>query len=273
VTLDNSDIELITQIAKNIPPWGSFFSAIIGGLVTGGFTLLSLRSSQKYNTLMEERKQRIDELQRKKQIRSKLLGTEFFVTNIYYAHSNSYINHRYHQIMIDCILPSLKNTAPEKPWKNEKYSVITKDDFSEEISKEKKITEKQGEYLNKYASEWGIASRDLWEIIGLIEVSFDNTNKKRDELIAELNRILDNYKNITSDPSEIETKDGIKIEKWRKDKIETEIPNYLKNELGPAFKNLLDYLLSEIDKNTKALEADALIKPRCYKICKFFCNP
>jgi hypothetical protein len=274
VTLDNSDIELITQIAKNIPPWGSFFSAIIGGFVTGGFAILSVRSSQKHDALMKERKRKIDELQQKKQIRSRLLGSEFFVTNIYYAHSNSYINYKYHQTMTNYILPPLKETAPEKPHENKYFRQITKDEFSQEVLKAQKLAERESEYLNKYASDWGIASRELWEIIGLIQVTFDNTNNMRDKLIDELDKILANYKNITSDPSESEIKDMHKIEKWRKDKIENEIPNYFENEVTPAFKKLLDYLLSEINKNTTALEeSDVIIKPRCYRICKFFCNP
>lgn len=253
MALGSNDITLISQIV----------ATIIGGLIAG---LVGFATSNS----MEERRRKWEKLQQKKQIRSKLLGEQFFVANIYYQRGYSNINKTFYQLLIKSGL-SFKEAAPEKSFDvNECFRFVSKDEIKDEISNNRKLAEKEMDCIRKNASDWGIASKELWEIIGLIQVSFDNTIDERDKLVMELETAISDYNKITFNPSETESRDPYG---WSKNK-HAEIEKCLDDEITPAFENLLDFLKSEIDKDKEDLEKiDNSTNHRCYKVCKFHCDP
>ena len=255
---------------SSIPEFSSFLSAMIGGLVVGVFTVWSVKSGQKYDSLMKERERKINEIQQKKQIRSRLRGAEFPTTSHYYMHSTTYILNKYYRAISE--IKAIEKSNLTRP--NQKLIPLVELDAIKMELPDTIKADREGEKLHELAMNYGIISKELGDIIGYIQVSFENNNKK-DELIDKLENVLDRYnRHITSNPSEFEMKDMNEIYKWMGYKTKTVIPDYLSKELGPAFKELLDYLKAEIDRDAEAL--DKMSDPsnsRCYRICKFFCNP
>ena len=79
MTLSNSDIQLITQIVKNIPPWYNYLiTAIIVGTITFVSTMWAAKSNQTHSARTEERKRKIDELQQKKTDKEQVAWSNIF---------------------------------------------------------------------------------------------------------------------------------------------------------------------------------------------------
>lgn len=252
------------------PDINSIIGPAIGGIIAGSVGLIVNNSNQNHQKRMEERRRKWENFQQKKQIRSRLFGIKFFMVNICYQRGYSLINKYSRELLVSKTL-SFIEAAPEEPYNvNNHWKVPSKKEIKEDSSENKRLAEKETDYARKYASDFAIASKDLWEIIGLIQVSFDNTIDERDILINELETAISDYNTIAFNPSEFECENP---NKWSKDKHD-EIKKCLDDKIIPAFKNLLDFLKSDIDKDKEDIEKmDKFIKNRCYRICKFFCNP
>jgi hypothetical protein len=260
MVLDNNDIILITQIIKNaVPPWyASILTLAIGAIAAGSFTVLGIKLNQDFAARMEEHKCKLGELQQKKHIYSSLRGILYLVTNTYYAHGYSYINFQYYQTLFE--LKSLKSELSEA-------------ECVKKIPEHTKA-EKEGDRVNEYALDFGKANKELMEIIGLIQVSFDGTEEmggriaKIEDALGKHIKITSEYQKTNGDDVDKEVEE---LKKWQQKKANEEIPNYIENELAPSIENLLVYLKAEIDNDANVL--NEVEGPRCYRVCKFFCNP
>lgn len=253
-----------------IPEYYSIIGPIIGGIIASATGYLVSIFNQNHQERIEERRRKWEKLQQKKEIRSRLLGEVSLMINMCYQRDCSRIYKNMHEYIVNKRSPYIE-TAPEKSYDvNPEWRTSSKDEIKEEISECKKIAEKEMDYAKKYGLEFEFALKDLYIIIGDIQVSFDNNIDKRDELLDELDTALSDYHRIKLNPSEIECKNP---SKWSEDK-QKEIGKYLDDKIGPAFENLLIFLKDDIDKDKEDIEKmDRPINHRCYRICKFFCNP
>lgn len=248
----------------------SIVGPIIGGIIAGLAGLIVGKFNQNHQERMEERRKKWEKLQQKKGIRSRLLGEAYLIQEICHQRDRFRIYKNKHELTVNMISPCIE-TAPEKSYHVNPYWIIpSKDEIKENLSEEKRIAEKEMDYARKYGLEFAFALKDLYIIIGDIQVSFDNAIDKRDKLLNELETAINDYKKIKFNPSEFECKNP---SEWSEDK-QYEIEKYLDDKISPAFENLLIFLKADIDKDKEDIEKmDRPIKHRCYRICKFFCNP
>jgi len=243
---------------------------IIGGIIAGLAGLIVSIFNQKHQEGMEERRRKWEKLQQKKQIRSRLLGAKFFMVNICYQRGYSLIQKSKYISIANKGYPYIEN-APERSHSvSPVWNRPSKNNIKEFCLKHEKLSENEMDFAKKYSADFAIAARDLWEIIGLIQVSFNNTIDERDRLLKDLETAIYDYNGITFNPSEAESKDP---NEWAKNK-HIEIKKCLDDKIILAFDNQLNFLKDEIDADKEELEkTDESIKRRCYRICKFFCNP
>ena len=253
-----------------IPEYYSIIGPIIGGIIASVTGLIVSKYNQNHQERIEERRRKWEKLQQKKEIRSRLLGEVGLMINMCYQRDCSRIYKNMHELIVNKRSPYIE-TAPEKSYDaGPCWRTSSKDEIKEIISEYKKIAEKEMDYAKKYGLEFEFVLKDLYILIGDIQVSFDNNIDKRDKLLDELDTALSDYHRIKLNPSEIEC---INPSEWSEDK-QKEIGKHLDDKIGPAFENLLIFLKDDIDKDKEDIEKmDRPINHRCYRICKFFCNP
>lgn len=253
-----------------IPEYYSIIGPAIGGIIAGLAGLIVSKYNQNHQERIEERRRKWEKLQQKKGIRSRLLGEVGLMINMCYQRDCSCIDEIKNELRFNEIFPCIDN-APEKSYYTNPYwSTVSKDVTKELSSNFKKTAEKKMDYAQKYGLEFEFALKDLYIIIGDIQGSFDNAIDKRDKLLNELETAINDYKKIKINPSEIECKNP---SEWSEDK-QDEIEKCLADKIIPAFENLLIFLKADIDNDKEDIEKmDKFIKHRCYRICKFFCNP
>jgi hypothetical protein len=120
------------------------------------------------------------------------------------------------------------------------FSVFYRAEASELAKEEQEKTERYGIQLAE-------VEKELWRMIGLIQVSFDNDHAL-DQIISRIQSTLSKYgdiiENTPQDKSNI-----MMIEDWRDDVLNKKLPEYLHDELNPAMIDLLEYLKRRIQND------------------------
>jgi hypothetical protein len=241
------DINLTGQVAASLTqsPWISIGSGAIGGLVTGVITLCGVKMTQKHSEKKEEQNHKMIILQNKKQIYSELMGLKrpLAQTHLSYHSSNialAYLNYIYNCQKICNFVKGTDSTSFKM--------------YQEEDRQCKDLILRNAEN-----------EKDLWKIIGLIQVTFGHSQKLEDSIIniskieerlVEFNRKIDEETNhyheeFRGGPSGnsiqwIQTKEEI-ITSWKNSRISDARvqTDSLESEIDDLLKCLKDQIQEE----------------------------
>ena len=179
----------------------SWTPAVIGviGAVFGAF------AAGAANYHIEKLKINNNESEKRKQIYSKLLGIYYLLIQTYYSHGHTRIQTCYHYSHYALKIPIYNKQNIQKSLL-ERESIIRN-------SPECKTADIFRDRTEDTALQVGQINKELWETLGLVQVSFVNTDKL-DELIYEIEKILGKFNSLIQDPPE--NADGIRIDEWKK---------------------------------------------------------
>lgn len=231
------DVNLTYPIAANITLtqswWVPWIPAIIGvlgailGAIAGGMGTYYLEKLKIDNNESQERRQ----------LYSKLLGIKYPLIRLHYLHGDAFLQSRLQYIRYKSQFSLYIGEIDEK-------GIAEKERLLREAPPFKLAKQKENE-ARDYSIKLIEIDKSLWEIIGFIQVSFNNT-EKLDGLIAEVEIALSNYsRDILKASSEKEDKSQIE------DIRDRTLSNYIDNIIEPSINNLLSYLREEIGKNDK----------------------
>ncbi|NPV62504.1 MAG: hypothetical protein HPY61_07725 [Methanotrichaceae archaeon] len=214
------------------PWWIPWIPAIIGvfGAIVGAFasgcTIYYMQKFKMKNELGEKRKQ----------IFSDISGIQCLIVQLFYMHAYSMVYSEYHKSQARSKLNmKLQN---EGPFKN----IDDLNRFINESPEGRQFNE-EFEKTEKYALQIAQIKRQLWKRIGLVQVSFNQT-EELDRLISKIETALNDYDKKISMPEE--GADVNQIIQWKKDIMDNALPKYIDSDINPAIDNLLKYLRSEI---------------------------
>lgn len=181
-----------------------------------------------------------NETEKRKQIYSKLLGVYYLLIQTYYSHGHTAIQTRYHYAHYALKIPIYNQQNIQK-------SLLERESINRN-SPECRAADSFREKTEETTLRVGQINRELWETLGLVQISFINTDKL-DEIISEIEKILGKFNSLIQDPPK--DAQGIEIDEWKKNVEDIILPNFLNNEIGPAIEHLLAYLKKEIIDETK----------------------